>query len=88
MSIPYPRFTGSEPCRSIDPEVFFMKPPGSPQVRKMLRALCGACDLRNECAEYAIRHELHGFWGGMTATERREYRQRYGITLETLGSAA
>ena len=37
------------------------------------RAVCGACSVRNECLEYALRiREPFGIWGGHTESERRE----------------
>lgn len=37
------------------------------------RAVCGACSVRRECLEYALRiREPYGIWGGHTESERRE----------------
>lgn len=84
MSVPYPRFTGSEPCRSTDPDIFFCEDGLHPKVVRMLKEICEFCPMRNPCAEYAIVHERYGFWGGMTPRERRYYRQEYRIRLESI----
>ena len=84
MSTPYPRFTGSEPCLSTDPEAFFPTDLLIGQAVRPLRRICGKCPLINECADWAIRHESHGFWGGMTPSERQRYRKKYGISFESL----
>lgn len=37
------------------------------------RAVCGACSVRRECLDYALRiKEPYGIWGGHTESERRE----------------
>ena len=84
MSIPYPRFTGSEPCRSTDPDAFFPIDGLNPGLARTLRGICGECEMQAPCAEWAIRHEQHGFWGGMTPNERSEYRKRYGIAFKAI----
>ena len=40
------------------------------------REMCGGCPILSECREYAIEHENHGFWGGLTVTERHKLRAR------------
>jgi hypothetical protein len=82
MSIPYPRFTGSEPCLSTDPEAFFPADNMVGEVAKILRRVCEPCELKAECAQWAIRHEAHGFWGGMTPSDRQRYRKKYGVPFE------
>lgn len=46
------------------------------------KKMCGECPVRQQCAEYAIKWEADGIWGGMSATERRLIRQERGITLD------
>jgi WhiB family redox-sensing transcriptional regulator len=37
------------------------------------KAICAVCQVRGECADYAIRiREPFGIWGGLTELERRE----------------
>ena len=42
-----------------------------------LRRTCSSCPILEECLEYAMEHEFHGFWGGLTATERRNLRSQW-----------
>lgn len=62
------------------PEGRFVK--NSPEYRShlaKLRALCGACPVRQECLQFADEHfEQEGIWGGMTAAQRkaRKYPRR------------
>jgi WhiB family transcriptional regulator, redox-sensing transcriptional regulator len=42
-----------------------------------LRAVCGACPVRQECLDLALADDsLIGLWGGMSDAERREIRRR------------
>lgn len=41
--------------------------------------ICKMCSHINECAEWGIRHELHGFWGGLSPAQRIEIRKRRKI---------
>lgn len=49
------------------------------QVRHAARhaiAICQACGVQNQCAEYAIDHaDLVGIWGGLLDDDRRAIRQ-------------
>ncbi len=44
------------------------------------KAICSGCPVRSECLEYALRiRELHGIWGGLNETERKELLARRGV---------
>lgn len=69
--------TGAEPCTQIDPEMFYEE--SGPQALlnlPILRRVCSDCPIINECAEHAIAHEEYGFWGGLTARERKMLRRK------------
>jgi hypothetical protein len=46
---------------------------------------CRGCAVVYECAEYALKWELHGIWGGLTELQRKVIRYQRGIVLETPG---
>lgn len=63
-------------CTDMDVNVFFPNP-GRAYVRKVLeaKAICGECPIVQDCLRYAVDHEDHGIWGGLTAGERKgKYR--------------
>lgn len=61
-------------CGQTDPEAFFPEVGGSRG--DAAKALCRGCDVRAECLEYALRHDLDfGVWGGLSEKERREFKQ-------------
>lgn len=77
-----PRWDGSELCTQVSYEFFYENTTRTPAGRKQiadLKKLCSGCPRLNECAEYAIKHELYGFWGGMTEAERTAYRKKHKI---------
>lgn len=48
---------------------------------------CSGCIVRAECAEYGIRHEVHGIWGGLTEKERVRIRKARKIIVQIPGFA-
>lgn len=60
-------------CAETDPDAFFPEVGGS--VREAKR-VCMSCDVRAECLDYALRHDVHfGIWGGKSVMERRRLRR-------------
>ena len=76
----YPKWTGSEPCRSSDPDSFFVEY-HSNDLRNTLKKICGECSMQVECGDYAIWFESKGWWGGLSASDRRKIRREKGIIL-------
>lgn len=61
-------------CRGIDAEVFF---PVSDEDAGPARALCGACEVREECLLFSLQNrERYGVWGGVTEKERIDMVRR------------
>lgn len=61
-------------CAQTDPEAFFPEKGGS---TKDAKRVCGACNVRSECLEYALTNdERFGIWGGLSERERRRLRKR------------
>ena len=46
------------------------------------KSICRSCVHRTECAEWGIKYEAHGIWGGLVSRERSKIRSRRGITLK------
>lgn len=60
-------------CRGADADLFF--PERGASTRKA-KAICHACEVRNECLDYALDNgEKFGIWGGMSERERRRVRR-------------
>lgn len=51
-----------------------------------LRKVCDNCVIKNQCLEYALVHEEHGFWGGTSPAERAQIRIDLDLTLQEVYS--
>ena len=61
-------------CLDADPEAFFPEKGGSTREAKRI---CGVCEVREECLEYALGNdERFGIWGGLSERERRRLKRR------------
>ncbi len=61
-------------CSEADPDSFFPEKGGSTREAKRV---CGRCEVKSECLEYALSHdERFGIWGGMSERERRKLKRR------------
>lgn len=59
-------------CAETDPEAFFPEKGGSTREAKRI---CGGCEVRSQCLEYALAHdERFGIWGGLSERERRRLK--------------
>ncbi len=63
-------------CAQVDPELFFPEKGGSTREAKRV---CGLCEVRARCLEYALAHgERFGVWGGVSERDRRELIRHAG----------
>jgi WhiB family redox-sensing transcriptional regulator len=55
-------------CRETDPELWFpQKGDNSLQARR----ICQTCPVREQCLDWALRHNEIGVWGGTSEIARR-----------------
>lgn len=89
--VPMPSYEDHDdlPCQNADPR-FWFPPHGGPHPPAAL--LCAGCPLLNQCAEYALKFDLYGIWGGLNRRERRTIQKRQHIdpipVCSTRGAAA
>ena len=76
-----PNYRGDEPCTGICVDDYYPESSNAWVNGPILRKLCSECHLLDACAEYAIHHELHGWWGGLSPRERQAIRVSRRITL-------
>lgn len=79
MAVDLPDFERAN-CLGADPEAFFPKVFSS-ETGAALR-ICERCDIRAECAEWAIHYESDGIWGGLYPRDRLAIRRARGIVLD------
>lgn len=58
------------------PDAFFPDGGNTDHVR-LAKKLCSSCPVIQECAIYAIKWELEGVWGGLSAKERAQMRSKH-----------
>lgn len=75
-------------CSQIGLETFFEdseKINSKGTAREDYRAaikVCSSCAHISECAEWAIKHELFGIWGGTTPIQRKTIRRQRNIIID------
>lgn len=63
-------------CTDVDPDIFFPHPHDREGFFEAM-SICLGCVHRNECAEFAIEHEItDGVFGGLGPEQRRLIRKR------------
>lgn len=76
-------------CSEIGTELFYIED-GYKEARevnleyKMAKKLCNGCVNLLDCADWGIKHEAFGIWGGLTPIERRQIRKWKKITLNQI----
>ena len=68
-------------CLEADPLLFFhpQNERGSSRVRRdrTAKMVCAGCEVRMECADYAVRaREPYGVWGGLSEDDREHIYSR------------
>jgi WhiB family redox-sensing transcriptional regulator len=72
-------------CLGVDPDLFFPERGASTREAK---AVCGSCEVRAECLEYALDHaEKFGIWGGLSERERRRLRRQRALARRNAATA-
>lgn len=78
----YPEFDGTQSCAEVGVDVFY--PEGRPYETSVLRPMCLGCSFLVDCRDYALAHEVDGFWGGLTPDERRTVRRGLRTTVSKI----
>jgi len=78
-------------CAEIGGDFWFPER-DNPENRKLLdpsyaKSICRSCIHRSECAQWGIKNERFGIWGGLTEYERTLLRTRSKIRVKDWKSA-
>lgn len=65
-------------CSGIDTEEFFAEKT-SYMNRPLLEKVCSNCDVQLECLNFALKHDVIGWWAGTTDHSRRPIRRAMGL---------
>ena len=72
-------------CAEVGGDFWFPeKADGSMNTVEMVMAkkICHTCPHKAECAEWGIKNERYGIWGGLTQKDRRPLQKQLNIVLE------
>jgi WhiB family transcriptional regulator, redox-sensing transcriptional regulator len=75
-----PAWQAEAACSGKGPARWFPTRTGDPAVG---RTICTTCPVRTDCLEYALAHDVVGFWAG-TSPQQRDRARRRGIDAETM----
>jgi WhiB family redox-sensing transcriptional regulator len=78
-------------CAEIGGDFWFPER-DNPENRKLLdpsyaKSICRSCIHKTECAQWGIKNERFGIWGGLTEYERTLLRRRSNIRVKDWKSA-
>ena len=51
---------------------------------KNVKNVCFSCVHQVECAEWGLKHERFGIWGGLSEYDRKRIRKKKNIIVETI----
>jgi len=72
-------------CRNIEKRHFYAHEQGERlPIPEFVITACQFCPVKQQCLDYALKHEDYGYWGGTTARERREMRLKAGFHIRRL----
>jgi WhiB family redox-sensing transcriptional regulator len=66
-------------CLGVDPELFFPIGTIAPSTEATLKRICLACDVFDDCLQYALEVKVNGYWAGTTEAKRIELRRFFHI---------
>jgi WhiB family transcriptional regulator, redox-sensing transcriptional regulator len=67
-------------CESTDLEAFFVQDgSGTYADVRLLQRICSTCVVKVECLNYALKHEVLGYWGNTNELQRRRIRREKNI---------
>jgi WhiB family redox-sensing transcriptional regulator len=82
----FPDFGQGNSCEGEDLEIFFSE---NPLEIKKAKKICASCPVRAMCADWGVKYENYGVWGGLSAKERLLMRGgREAINPTDLSEAA
>lgn len=76
-------------CAEVSPSFFFLDDLDDNTIDeatantsyKVAVTICSSCEHISDCAEWGIRKEIWGVWGGLTPPQRRAIRRTRNITV-------
>ena len=61
-------------CAGIDTELYFLEQGQTATQMPILKRICDACPVQQECLDYAIKYHMVGYWANTTTKQRSKIR--------------
>jgi hypothetical protein len=74
-----PRFYENPACALVGGDFWFPERADDSVNTAMAKTICGKCVHRTECAEWGIKNERFGIWGGLSENARTRIRNEKNI---------
>lgn len=75
LSTPLPRWD-LRACKNMDPEIFYEDDDRNADVPNVQAEwACRTCEIQPQCLAWAMEHERHGVWGGLTQRQREKLKR-------------
>lgn len=73
-------------CAEVGTDIYYPEDlvDGSQLAMRQAQRICGSCIHQAECAEWGIRHERYGIWGGLTVNQRDVIRRQRGLKVRDI----
>lgn len=75
-------FKNKPACEGTDTEQWFPENGNVYYAKELLIKICGGCQAKTECLEYALEYNVEGWWGGTTSALRKQIRRHRGIAAK------
>ena len=71
-----PGFYENPACASVGGDFWFPEKESNTRDIALAKSICGGCLHRTECAEWGIKNERFGIWGGLSENARTRIRNQ------------
>lgn len=78
-----PYFDGTQPCRSLDTNIFYPEDEDpvvrvrmTRQAKEELKPLCASCAFSGPCLEWALKNNEYGIWAGTDEADRKRLKRK------------
>ena len=84
VSVTREKWLSQAACRGMSPNLFFPEHENGRvrlKVDPQAKAACENCPVLEQCRDWSIKHEAHGYQGGLTEQQRAQVRRKLNIFL-------
>lgn len=81
----YPVWDSVPACQGTDTDLWFTAEESKVYTQiVLLKKICSECPVRKQCLDYAIHHNVNGYWAGTTESNRSLIQRQRNIIPKSL----